>query len=137
MSRLFFPRATFRLLALLGVALLWAGCATTDQGQASESTALGISPNRVLGELVWMNPDRTAGILLLDESRPLTGIPYVITHDGNFNITGVWLVTPQQRGLSIGLQLVGGRPELAEEILLPGPEIRSLVEARFPFLSER
>ena len=119
------------LTAFLMTMLLFSGCATPSERtvEAPELPEFDhrLSDHQVLGEIVWINKDEGQVVVLLDGPLPSNLGDFLVAHDGAFSLTGILTPGGPRTDHSLGLRIQRGRPEVGNEVIVPGAYLRKVL----------
>lgn len=123
-----------RNLLVLFLALffvVWSGCATTPAPRPETPDLpqfdYQLSDHTILGEIVWIDLDAGQAVVLLDTATPSDLGDFLVAHDGAFSLTAVLLPGGPRTDHSLGLRIDRGRPEIGNEVIIPGSYLRRVL----------
>ncbi len=86
------------------------------------------SSSVVVGTVAWVNTTESLGTIQTNANYALPEGTVLVVRDGSMNPVALVRVTSVSRGRNVGIFLLAGTPQTGQEVAVPGPEYKPLLD---------
>ena len=113
------------------------GCAAVETETVHDGTPRGIrsplaaSENPVVGTVVWSDPVAREAVVRLSDPAPLPA-GFLVARNSSLANQAIMKATEIRRGRTVGVRILAGSTAEGDVVVVPGPRLRTEIEASLP-----
>jgi hypothetical protein len=101
---------------------------TQVKSKGGDAAVTAPSSSMVVGTIAWVNTTESLGTIQTNANYALPEGTVLVVRDGNMNPVSLVRVTSVSRGRNVGIFLLAGTPQTGQEVAIPGPEYKPLLD---------